>query len=83
MSLLRSLPVAGMVLLVTLVLGAGGCADSEPRSVHAARRAARDGDLERAVGFYQEYLRGLFNGCYSCAQPEQAAYVGGLLRLLG
>ena len=82
MSLLRSLPVAGMVLLVTLVLGAGGCADSEPRSLHAARQAARDGDLERAVGFYQEYLNMQPDDYevlkeYTLTLGERWAYVGG------
>ena len=69
-------------LLVVFAVGAAGCADSETRSFDAARRAVRDGDSARAVGFYQEYLEEHPDDFevlkeYTLTLGERWAYVGG------
>lgn len=68
--------------LVVLVVGTAACADSEASLLAAARRASRDGDSERAVGFYQEYLEEHPDDYdalkdYTLTLGERWAYVGG------
>lgn len=85
---LRVVFIGTLVVLAT----AAGCADSQTRSLDAARRAVRAGDSARAVGFYQEYLEEYPADYdvlkeYTLTLGEQWAYAGGdrapIIELLG
>ena len=80
-SLLRLVTIE-MFLLFLLILSVASCADSDSRPLDAARSAVRDGDFARAVGFYQEYLKGQPDDYdvlkeYTFTLGERWAYDGG------
>lgn len=83
---------AAFVGTLLVLAAAAGCADAETRSLDAARRAVRNGDSVRAVGFYQEYLEehpADYEALkeYTLTLGEQWAYAGGdrtpIIELLG